>query len=76
MLVLGFLGRGFGVSQGQLLFVPAKGQLLRSYKAICRWLPLVLGLGVPDRGLNCKPRLAAAGAGLGAAYEEVRACQG
>lgn len=44
----GLLGVDCGVGQGQLLPFPESPGV--SYKMICKWLPLVLGLEVPGRG--------------------------
>lgn len=43
------LGRGSGIDQNQLSFVPGLGPRGVSYKVICGWLSLVLGLGVLER---------------------------
>ena len=44
-----------GAGQGQLLPVFYLGPLDISYKAICRWLLLVLGLEVPRRDQTVNP---------------------
>lgn len=44
MLVLEPFGRGSGARLGQLQLVLSFGLTGTSYKVICSWLPLVLGL--------------------------------
>ena len=58
-----FLG-GAGQGQPPPVFHPEPPCM--SYKAICRWLLLVLGLEIQVKQ-NCDPKLAAASAGPGAA---------
>ena len=69
--LLGFPG---SAGQVQLLLVFSPGPLSMCYKAICRWLLLVLGLKVPKRGQTANQGWLLLAPGLGPLNEMYKAC--
>ena len=65
-----------GAGQGQLLPVFCPGPASISYKVICRWLLLVLGLEVPRRGKAANQSQLPLVSGLEPRGKRYGACQG
>ena len=60
----------------QVLLVPCLGPPSMSYKVVCRWLPLVLGLEVPRRALTANQVCLSPVLGLGLLSKRFWAHQG